>query len=245
MRTFFQDILYPASDDEFSKLIDTSLEALDAKVILLPHASASVVAPFYSSALKNLSGKKIVFLAPMHNERMQDHPDASLLTVSPDSCASVKVESAPGIAIEDSILEEEYTLELLVAFLSHLTENTTVYPIFTSLENRKEIKALERYLSSFRDAVVIISGNFSAGGSNAEALRSAELLYRLLKEDQSLLDEGNKGHLTGCCWALLEATRSFGGDFTIIASRCGEKVSASLEEGDGKFYQVYGARIQK
>ena len=243
MDTFFQDILYPADKKELASLIDREAEAIDAKVILLPHARASLVAPFYSSALKNLSGKKIVFLAPLHNERMQSHMEDSLLTVSGgDYEEGVRVESAPSLPVENAILEEEYTLELFLAFLSQMSKGCTVYPIFTSLSNRKEIKELSVYLGTFKDAVIVISGNFASGNTNLEAYRSARLALSLLERDESLIDEGNRGHLSGCCWQLLEATRRLGGSFSLIASRCGESISDDIVEADGKVYQVFAVR---
>ena len=231
METFFQDILYPGSIERLDALIDGNADAVSARLILLPHAEASLVAPFYSSALKGLSGKRILFLAPMHNERMQSHSDDSLLTVSEGMLNGVHFESAPSIPVENSILEEEYSLELFLAFLSRISEGNTVIPIFTSLSGRKEIRQLASYLEAFSDEVIVISGNLASGNTNQEAYRSA-----------SLLDEGNRGHLSGCCWQLLEATRGVGGSFTLIASRCGDSISNELVEAEGKVYQVFAVR---
>ena len=242
METFFQDILYPGSIERLDALIDGNADAVSARLILLPHAEASLVAPFYSSALKGLSGKRILFLAPMHNERMQSHIDDSLLTVSEGMLNGVHVESAPSIPVENSILEEEYSLELFLAFLSRISEGNTVIPIFTSLSGRKEIRQLASYLEAFSDEVIVISGNLASGNTNQEAYRSASLALSLLKNNESLLDEGNRGHLSGCCWQLLEATRGVGGSFTLIASRCGDSISNELVEAEGKVYQVFAVR---
>lgn len=241
MKNCFQDIMYPSSRDQLEAMVDKDADSFNAKIILLPHAEASFVASFYSSALKNMDNKKILFLAPLHNERLQEYKNDSLLTVSSAKETELEVISAPNLKAADYILEEEYTLELFLAFLSVLSQNTEVVPVFASLESRKDIKTLENYIKCLDYDVVIISGNFAEGNNNEEALRQAKLLSSLLENNISLIDEGNRKHITGCAWPILEAVRKLSKGFKIISARAnGGEIGPELMPAEGKVYQVFG-----
>lgn len=241
MKRYFQDIMYPSSKEEFESLIEKDHEPLDSNVILLPHAKASIVSPFYSQALKGLDNKKVLFIAPLHNERFTGCEEDALLTVPSFTCDPNSAIQAPTLKCEEYILEEEYTLEIFMTFLSFLSSNVTVYPIFTSLQGKKDITTLEKYLSGLDADVIIVSGNFSDGNNNDEALKHANLLLSLLEENKSLIDEGNRKHISGCAFPILEALRKRSKSFSLINARCsGGEIETSLKRAEGKVYQVFG-----
>lgn len=242
MKTFFDDIFYPASEVELNKLISFENSG-NSKVIIIPHAGLENINQAYNIAFSAIKrAKRYVFIAPMHNGKYPDS-ESSLFTISSCQINGVNCESVNNLTADDSILEEEYTLELATLFISKLDSSSIVLPIFTALEFSDEIKKLKSLIRSLDDGDTsfIISANFSEETNNEKAKEMAKTLIQSLNEQKPLVDDEKKGIISGCGIKILEAFRNLYSSFIVLGFQDGSDFTNNIEEIKGNIIHLAGA----
>lgn len=243
MKTHFEDIFYPTAEEELNKLCNLDDSDGSYKAIILPHASLENVNYLYNEGFSKLKKvKRYVFIAPMHNGK---YPlsSTSLFTLSSSIDDNVKITSAANITIDDSILEEEYSFELVLLYLKRLKRECEIIPIFTALEVSDEIKKLKKVISSFSDddTSFIISSNFSLSSSNDKAIMCAKNLINALKDNTPLLEEEKKGNISSCGIKIFEAFRNKYKNFDVLAIQDKDQIVKEIDDCKGNVIHLLGA----
>lgn len=243
MKTHFEDIFYPTNEEELNKLCSIDDSNGKYKAIILPHASLENVNYLYNEGFSKLKkAKRYVFIAPMHNGK---YPlsTKSLFTLSSSNYDNVVIKSASNITIDDSILEEEYSFELVLLYLKRLKRDCEVIPIYTCLEVSDEIKKLKKLISSLSDddTSFIISSNFSLSSSNDKAVMCAKNLVKALKNNTPLLEEEKKGNISSCGIKIFEAFRNKFKNFDVLALQDKDSIVKEIDEFKGNVIHLLGA----
>lgn len=253
MKAVFEDIFYPSDKTELLKLVKAEeAEGTTPRLMLLPHASLKVVGDMYKEAFSLVHNpKRIVVFAPLHNEVMQSDEGEVLFTLSStsfDTClGSVEIESAPGVKVNDSYAEEEYSVELVALYTAANAPFSRLMPVFTRLESKADVMQTAQLMTKLRkdepNTLFILSGNFTREGKSEEINKEARMLYELLENNAPLLDAGNKKKISGCAYMILEASRVFQGIFQLKSTKCGTYTGNEINNmADGKIWQVFGVK---
>ncbi len=218
----FSDIFYPSDREKLTSLTYTGKSDVTYPVIIVPHAGLEYVSCMLKSGFSHLRpAARYVFIAPLHNGAFPDSREC-LFTLNdatlPTPYKDVRIKKAEGITAEDSIEEEEYSLELTLPFFG-LEKSDTVIPIFTSLKSAEDVKKLRRVITQLNDGSTsfVISGNMASEGRIEKMKIQADTLEMFLSETKPLLEEARKGTVSGCAVHIAEAFRGLYTSYTSLS----------------------------
>lgn len=243
MKTFFDDIFYPSEEELQNKLITFENTDGNTKIIVIPHASLENVNKVCNIAFSKIKkDKRYVFIAPMHNGKYPDNKK-SLFTINSCIINNVNVLPVPLLECDNSILEEEYTLELTTLFISRLDKKATVLPIFAALEVSDEIKKLRSVIKTLDDGDTsfIISANFSEDCNNIKAIKMGKQLIDDINEKKPLIDDEKKGLIGGCGIKILDAFRTYFSNFEIFGFQDSTQLITNILDIKGNIIHLAGA----
>lgn len=218
--THFSDIFYPSEREKLISLTLTEKRDVTYPAVIVPHAGLLYVSDMLKAGFSHLRrSERYVFIAPLHNGAFPDSSEC-LFTLNDDTFSTpygdVSVKKAEGIMAEDSIREEEYSLELTLPFFGQ-EGSVTVIPIFTTLKSADDVKKLRRVITRLNDGKTsfVISGNMASEGKSDKMKNQADTLEIFMSESRPLLEEARKGTVSGCAVYIAEAFR---GVFTSYTS---------------------------
>ena len=244
MKSYFNDIFYPSDEKMINELISFENKKGKSKIIIIPHASLENINKVCNIAFLNIKkAKRYVFIAPMHNGKYPDNSNY-LFTINDCKINNVNILPISSLECDNSILEEEYSLELTTLFLSKLDENITLLPIFAALEFSDEIKKLRGLIKSLDDGETsfIISANFSQEcDSNIKAINMAKSLIKDINDKKPLIDDEKKGIISGCSIKILDAFRSYFSNFEIYGFQDGNSLLANVDDIKNNIIHLAGA----
>ncbi|MGN0906580.1 MAG: AmmeMemoRadiSam system protein B [Bullifex sp.] len=205
---FFRDIFYPSDEEKLKKLTEFSKEDVTYPMIIIPHAGLEYVHDVIKAGFSHLRpAERYVFIAPLHNGAFPDSREY-LFTISDRTVGNVSVRKVSGPAVEDAILEEEYSLELTLPFF-RWEESPVILPIFTSITTAEQVKGLRKVIERLDDGSVsfVISANMASEGKEEKMKEQADRLEGMLASSTPLLEEGRKGNISGCALQIAAALR--------------------------------------
>ena len=205
---FFRDIFYPSDDGKLKKLTDFRKADETYPIIIIPHAGLEYVHDVMKAGFSHLRpAERYVFIAPLHNGAFPDSREY-LFTLSDRSLRDVSIKQVPGLAVEDAITEEEYSLELTLPFFRS-EESPVILPIFTSITTAEQVKGLRKVIERLDDGNVsfVISANMAAEGKQEKMKEQADRLEDMISSSAPLLEEERKGKLSGCAVPVAAALR--------------------------------------
>ena len=235
-KMYFDNIFYQS--DKITNQVECEKSNKEYDLFLLPHKYLDEnLAAMYKDAFSHIKdGKPIVAVSQLHNYNMNGEHFYTTESYS----TPIK-----NIKIDNSLLEEEFSLELLYQVAKETNSNSMFSSIFVSLDSKEAIKELSSILKKLKkensETVFIISGNFTSFDNSAIATKQAIKLYELLNEKAPLIHEGNKKNISGTAYKIIEAFRlAFNKDFKLKMSINNEKLNNTLEDNAGEIYHVYG-----
>ena len=243
MKTFFDDIFYPSDEKLQNELIAFENTNGNSKIIIIPHASLENINKVCNIAFSRIKkSKRYVFIAPMHNGKYPDNKN-SLFTLNSCIINNINVLPVSKLECDNSILEEEYTLELTTLFISRLDNKASVLPIFTALEFSDEIKKLRALIRELDDGETsfIISANFSEDCNNIKAIKMGKQLIADINEKKPLIEDEKKGLLNGCGIKILDSFRAYFSHFEIFGFQDSTQLVTNIEDIKGNIIHLAGA----
>ncbi|MGE4453774.1 MAG: AmmeMemoRadiSam system protein B [Sphaerochaeta sp.] len=204
-----------------------ALHSLPA-AILVPHASykfslEALHRGFASVAALNPS--LVVFLAPLHQEVLQEDDPAFLFSSSSEGieiagkkhlfAVSLQEKLAAKhtgvLALQDSYLEEESALELTLPLIDSYFPSVPVLPILSGACTSDQARDYGKILADIRiqepRVLFVISANANALLPSPQAEEDANAFIERLQSGQSFLEKRGKARISSCNSASLEALR--------------------------------------
>ena len=239
-KLYFDNIFY--SSENIKSLVEGEKAENDYDVFLLPHKYLdSNLGAMYKDVFSHIKdGRPIVFVSELHNYNIGKSKFYTTEVIS---------KALDGIEIDNALLEEEFSLELVYQVAKETNSNSDLFSLFTSLKDKDSINELSSLIKKIKkdkpDAAFIISGNFTSFELPSIAGKQAKTLLELLKDKSPLKHPGNKKEISGSAYKIIEAFRSaFDKQFILSMSLNNDKLSYNcLEDNGGEIYHVSGVFI--
>jgi len=247
MNSYFRDIVYGQDELDFSKWANSQENnRCKSAILILPHASLGIVKEHYALAYQEIAEpKKLIVICPLHSGMMSSDEGEAAVTVSGGDYDTgkrlIKVLPFPGMKVDDSYLEEEYSLELVLETAPEFFPTTAYMPVFCSSCGKKDrqrlLDAIKRNMDG--DTSIIISSNFTKEGTPDETYRDAKELESLLISSSPLAEAINAKRVSACGSEIIESLRTLSNKpYRVIHSSCGMASGPTIEKGDGKIFHT-------
>lgn len=196
--------------------------------ILVPHAAYPYCLDLLHQAFGTVGESKpklIVFLGTLHQEILEEHEPAFLITAKSDAMtiggkttlfatdvrAAMLAEYNEILRADDSYFMEESAFELTLPLIESYFPATPVLALLAGSCDAKRCKQYAQLLAALvnreESCLFIVSTNANALLSSPQSEQHAQTLCTLLEEGSSLLESANHHQISACNIASLEAIR--------------------------------------